>query len=116
MTGSPLQRCLLGVVRGYRFALSPWLGSSCRFAPTCSQYALEALDRHGAVTGLALTLNRLARCQPWCAGGHDAVPAAAPALFTALVRQRRPEPAEPAPADAAPFGPAPTSAPGSAPT
>jgi uncharacterized protein len=68
------RRALVGVVRGYRLFLSPWLGSSCRFYPTCSVYALEALDRHGAAHGSYLTLRRLARCHPWCEGGCDPVP------------------------------------------
>ena len=65
---------LIGAVRGYRLLLSPWLGSSCRFEPTCSLYALEALERHGAARGGWLTLQRLARCHPFCDGGHDPVP------------------------------------------
>lgn len=76
------QRFLMGLVRGYRFFLSPWLGSACRFEPTCSAYALQALEQHGAWAGSGLTLHRLARCHPWCAGGHDPVPAQAPRLFT----------------------------------
>jgi putative membrane protein insertion efficiency factor len=83
------QAALLGAVRGYRFFLSPWLGSACRFEPTCSVYALEALDRHGAAAGLALTLGRIGRCHPWCAGGLDPVPAAPPRLFTALLGHER---------------------------
>jgi len=79
------QAALMGVVRGYRFFLSPWLGSACRFEPTCSAYALEALDRHGAAAGLALTVGRIGRCHPWCAGGLDPVPASPPRLFTALL-------------------------------
>lgn len=78
------RRALIGLVRAYRLVLSPWLGSACRFTPTCSAYALEALERHGAVGGTALTGWRLLRCHPWCAGGHDPVPAQHPArgLFT----------------------------------
>jgi len=67
-------------VRAYRFFLSPWLGSSCRFEPTCSRYALDALDRHGAVGGSYLAARRLLRCHPWCDGGLDPVPAFAPSL------------------------------------
>ena len=85
-----VQRLLMALVRGYRFALSPWLGSSCRFEPTCSAYALQALARHGAGAGTALTLGRIARCQPWCAGGHDAVPEQAPRFFTALLPRQAP--------------------------
>lgn len=80
-----IRALLMGLVKGYRLLLSPWLGSACRFTPTCSAYSLEALERHGAGWGTYLTLTRLARCHPWCAGGHDAVPAQAPRLFTRLV-------------------------------
>lgn len=79
-----VRRLLMGMVRGYRLFLSPWLGSSCRFEPTCSVYALQALEQHGAAAGSYLTLHRLVRCGPWCAGGHDAVPQHAPKLFSAL--------------------------------
>jgi putative membrane protein insertion efficiency factor len=76
-----MQTFLTGIVRAYRLLLSPWLGSSCRFEPTCSAYSLQALERHGAAKGSYLTLRRLARCHPWCIGGHDPVP---PALFITL--------------------------------
>ncbi len=69
-----MQRVLIVGVKTYRFLLSPWLGSSCRFTPTCSAYALEALESHGAAKGSYLTFKRLCRCQPWCEGGHDPVP------------------------------------------
>ena len=69
-----MRRLLIALVRGYRLLLSPWLGSACRFEPTCSVYAIEALERHGAAAGSWLTVARLARCQPWCQGGHDPVP------------------------------------------
>ena len=75
------QRVLVGLVLGYRLLLSPWLGSSCRFTPSCSAYALEALQRHGAAAGSYLAARRLLRCHPWCAGGHDPVPDARPRLF-----------------------------------
>jgi putative membrane protein insertion efficiency factor len=76
---------LMGVVRAYRLFLSPWLGSSCRFEPTCSSYSLGALDAHGALAGSYLTVARIARCHPWCAGGHDPVPAEPPRLFRRLL-------------------------------
>lgn len=68
-----MQRLLIGVVKGYRLFLSPWLGSSCRFEPTCSAYSLQALEQHGAAAGSYLTVRRLVRCHPWCDGGHDPV-------------------------------------------
>jgi hypothetical protein len=74
----------MALVRGYRLLLSPWLGSGCRFEPTCSVYALQALERHGAVAGSYLAARRIARCQPWCEGGCDPVPAQRPRLFTHL--------------------------------
>lgn len=84
-----LSRCLMGLVKVYRLMLSPALGSSCRFEPTCSLYALQALDTHGAAKGSYLTLKRLGRCHPWCDGGLDPVPgcdaAAHPAPFTHLI-------------------------------
>jgi putative membrane protein insertion efficiency factor len=79
------RRGLMELVRGYRLLLSPWLGNSCRFEPTCSVYALGALERHGALAGSYLTIKRLGRCGPWCAGGHDPVPATFPALLSRLV-------------------------------
>ena len=79
------QRLLMGVVHGYRLLLSPWLGSSCRFEPTCSAYALQALELHGAAKGSYLTVHRLVRCGPWCKGGHDPVPKQALRLFSDLL-------------------------------
>jgi uncharacterized protein len=73
------------LVKGYRLLLSPWLGSSCRFEPSCSVYALGALERHGALAGSYLTLKRLARCGPWCEGGHDPVPGEPPMMFSRLI-------------------------------
>ena len=66
---------LLSVIRLYRRLVSPYLPPTCRFHPTCSAYAEEAIARHGALRGLALTLGRLARCQPWGGAGLDLVPA-----------------------------------------
>jgi len=65
---------LQAFVKAYRLLLSPWVGNQCRFEPTCSVYALQALETQGAMLGSALTLGRLLRCQPWCEGGHDPVP------------------------------------------
>ena len=68
------QQVLMAGVRAYRLLLSPWLGSSCRFDPTCSAYSLQALEIHGAAVGTYMTFKRLVRCNPLCAGGHDPVP------------------------------------------
>lgn len=73
---SVVLRVLLGAVTFYRLMFSPWLGSSCRFEPSCSAYALDALETHGAAAGAYLTTRRLLRCHPWCAGGCDPVPTA----------------------------------------
>jgi putative membrane protein insertion efficiency factor len=75
---------LIAIVKTYRLFLSPWLGASCRFEPTCSAYSIQALEKHGATVGSYLTLSRVARCNPWCKGGHDPVPLEKPWLFTRL--------------------------------
>ena len=80
-----IKQMLMGIVRAYRLLLSPWLGSSCRFEPTCSLYAIEALQVHGAAAGSYLTAHRLLRCHPWCDGGHDPVPPKPFPLFSRLV-------------------------------
>ena len=80
-----IRAALIGLVKGYRLLLSPWLGSSCRFMPTCSAYSLQALEQHGAAAGTYLTVARLARCHPWCNGGIDEVPVEKPRLFTQLL-------------------------------
>jgi uncharacterized protein len=69
-----MRAILIFLVRGYQAILSPLLPSSCRFLPSCSAYAVEALERHGALRGTVLTIRRLARCQPFCTGGYDPVP------------------------------------------
>jgi uncharacterized protein len=65
---------LLAVIEGYRLALSPLFGGHCRFVPSCSRYAQEAISRHGAWRGLKLSVLRLLRCQPFSRGGIDPVP------------------------------------------
>ncbi len=65
-------------IRAYRLLLSPWLGHACRFQPSCSAYAIEALQTHGPLRGLWLTLHRLARCNPWGGSGYDPVPPTIP--------------------------------------
>lgn len=91
------QTLLIGLVKGYRLLLSPWLGSACRFEPTCSAYALEALRQHGAAAGSYLTLHRLARCHPWCEGGHDPVPPGRFSLFSRLATPVAPTPSKKTP-------------------
>jgi putative membrane protein insertion efficiency factor len=65
---------LTGAVKLYQFTLRPVLGMQCRFTPSCSDYALQALRAHGAVRGSGLAAWRVLRCNPWCEGGHDPVP------------------------------------------
>ena len=62
------------LIRAYQLTLSPLLGARCRFYPSCSRYALEAIERHGVCRGGWLTARRLARCHPFCPGGYDPVP------------------------------------------
>ncbi|MXY23314.1 MAG: membrane protein insertion efficiency factor YidD [Acidobacteria bacterium] len=71
---SPAARLLLVVIRGYQLLLSPMFAGCCRFVPSCSAYAAEAVARHGAVRGSWLSLTRLLRCHPLCQGGLDPVP------------------------------------------
>ncbi|MEX1006075.1 MAG: membrane protein insertion efficiency factor YidD [Acidimicrobiia bacterium] len=71
---SPLARVAVGLIRVYQRLLSPTLGRNCRFAPSCSTYAAEAITRHGAVRGTGLAFRRLGRCQPLTEGGYDPVP------------------------------------------
>jgi hypothetical protein len=75
---SPLAWGLKGLVHLYRWTLSPFVGHGCRFRPTCSEYAIEAITRHGGLKGGWLTLRRLARCHPWGGSGFDPVPGAPP--------------------------------------
>lgn len=65
---------LLVPIRAYRYAISPLLGRQCRFFPSCSEYADEAIRKHGALRGVALAVRRLCRCHPWNPGGFDPVP------------------------------------------
>jgi len=69
-----LARPLIGLVKLYRVAISPWLGTNCRYQPTCSSYAIEALQVHGALKGGWLALKRIGRCHPWGGSGYDPVP------------------------------------------
>ena len=69
-----MKSLLLLLIRGYQYALRPMLGANCRFHPSCSDYAREALERHGALKGTWLALRRIARCHPYHSGGFDPVP------------------------------------------
>ena len=69
---------LLGALHLYRLTLSPWLGRSCRYEPSCSRYASEAIERFGAARGAWLAAKRLGRCHPWGRSGYDPVPTADP--------------------------------------
>jgi len=69
-----MSHLLIWLIKGYQLILSPFFGQQCRFYPTCSQYAVEAIQRHGALRGSYYMVHRLCRCHPWCEGGHDPVP------------------------------------------
>lgn len=69
-----LKSMMIAMIRVYRYAFSLLFGNSCRFEPTCSQYAIAAIEHHGCVKGCYLTTRRLLRCHPWHAGGLDPVP------------------------------------------
>ena len=69
-----LAKLMLGLIQFYRYAISPLIPPRCRYTPTCSQYALEAVQKYGAVKGGWLAAKRIARCHPWGGHGHDPVP------------------------------------------
>jgi uncharacterized protein len=69
-----MAKFLIMLIKGYQIALSPFFGQHCRFTPTCSHYAIESIQKHGAFKGFLLTVKRLSHCHPWHAGGHDHVP------------------------------------------
>ncbi|MDD2833825.1 MAG: membrane protein insertion efficiency factor YidD [Methylotenera sp.] len=69
-----MARLLIWLIKTYQYLLSPFFGQQCRFYPTCSQYAIEAIQKHGSIRGSIYTVRRLARCHPWCEGGHDPIP------------------------------------------
>lgn len=71
---SPLAHLLALPVKAYRLIFSPWVGYNCRYQPTCSQYALDALRTHGGLKGGWLAAKRIARCNPWGGSGYDPVP------------------------------------------
>lgn len=69
-----MEKLLLALIRGYQLTLSPFIGQHCRFTPSCSQYAAEAIRVHGSLRGSWLAVRRIARCHPFCEGGIDPVP------------------------------------------
>nr|WP_321507925.1 membrane protein insertion efficiency factor YidD [uncultured Celeribacter sp.] len=71
---TPLAYLISLPVRAYRLTFSPWIGYNCRYQPTCSAYAMEALEKHGAIKGTYLTIRRLGRCHPLGGSGYDPVP------------------------------------------
>lgn len=81
-----MRAVLIGLLRAYRFAISPLYGEVCRYYPSCSAYALEAVTVHGSARGSWLAVRRVARCHPWAAGGLDPVPP-----HTAPTRTRAPK-------------------------
>ena len=83
-----MKHLLIGFIRAWRFAISPLYGQVCRYHPSCSAYALEAVTEHGSIRGSWLAVRRLARCHPWAAGGYDPVPHRAAAETTLDVAPR----------------------------
>ena len=69
-----MKKFLIALIRGYQITLSPYVGQQCRFTPSCSQYATEAIELHGPAKGTWLATKRIARCHPFCDGGIDPVP------------------------------------------
>lgn len=69
-----MRKLLLLPIRFYQYAISPLMANHCRHYPTCSQYAVEAIEQHGALSGMLLAIRRLLRCHPWAEGGYDPVP------------------------------------------
>lgn len=71
---NPVGLAMRGMIRGYQLLVSPVLPASCRFVPSCSRYAMDAIGRHGPLTGTWLAARRICRCHPWNDGGYDPVP------------------------------------------
>lgn len=69
-----MSRILVWIINGYRYAISPLLGTNCRFTPSCSEYAVEAVAKYGVVKGIWLSIKRVSRCHPWHHGGYDPLP------------------------------------------
>ena len=71
---SPFSYLFIGILKLYQYTISPLLGPACRFQPSCSQYGIEALKKHGFFKGFGLTVKRISKCHPWGGHGHDPVP------------------------------------------
>jgi uncharacterized protein len=69
-----MRKLLVGLIKLYQLCLSPFFGANCRFSPSCSSYAIEAIEQYGALKGGYLAALRIGRCHPWSEGGHDPVP------------------------------------------
>jgi putative membrane protein insertion efficiency factor len=69
-----MKSVLVALLRGYQYLFRPMFGRNCRFVPSCSEYAIEAIGRYGAARGTWLTVRRVSRCHPWHPGGYDPVP------------------------------------------
>jgi len=79
---------LLGLIKFYKYAISPYLPSSCRYNPTCSTYAYEAVKKHGALRGSIMAVKRILRCHPFHAGGYDPVPESGQMSVPELIKRR----------------------------
>ena len=85
-----MKHLLIWLLKAYRFAISPLYGQVCRYHPTCSAYALEAVTRHGSLRGSWLAARRVGRCHPWAAGGYDPVPPSTSAAGTPVTEESTP--------------------------
>ena len=90
MRYDPVRYLLIGFLRAYRLLISPLYGQVCRYHPSCSAYALEAVTQHGSVRGSWLAARRLTRCHPWAAGGYDPVPPSRRAAESSRLRAGSP--------------------------
>jgi uncharacterized protein len=70
----PVSYLFIGLIKIYQYSISPLLGPSCRYEPSCSQYSIEALKKHGIIKGMYLSIKRIGSCHPWGGHGHDPVP------------------------------------------
>jgi uncharacterized protein len=71
---APLRYLFIGIIKIYQYTISPLLGPACRFEPSCSNYGVEAFQKHGLIKGFMLTVKRISKCHPWGGHGHDPVP------------------------------------------